>query len=723
MKIANQYDWVEFYKEFAKKLLGFKDNRGELIEIIKKVYLGIGINLPTLEKDNKIVDIDPFTIMGLFNKSSMKEDNRIRLIESFKLNLDINASTPTSFEGVPVLNPINATYYRWKEDRDAEDIDELWSLFEAVISYTENNTQEKKDKLSLCFNIVINMKGIGNSKLTMAFYWIAPDIFINLDKRNVWYIYDSENFTKEFIATLPVVEDKIKAEKYFEILDKVKKNISKNSSKFSDFKDLSYEAWRYSEEVNQEIKAEKEKSKLDGKVKAMGDEDVNTVHYWTYSPGSNAYKWQEVYEKGVMAIGSGYLGDLSKYSTKKEIIKELQEVNGEEKSFKNYGLAAWQFSNDMKSDDIVFVIKGKSLILGRGIVESDYMFDDDVADDFNHYRKVNWTDIGEWDSPSNLSTKTLTDITAYTEDIKKLIELFLENEDEDIEEDKTYPEYSKDMFLDEVFMNEEDYDTLVGLVKNKKNVILQGAPGVGKTFAAKRLAYSIMGVKDLERVMMIQFHQSYSYEDFIEGFRPSGSGLNFEIKKGSFYNFCKKATDDLENDYFFIIDEINRGNLSKIFGELFMLIENDKRGNSLQLLYSDEKFHVPTNVYIIGMMNTADRSLAMLDYALRRRFAFYEMKPGFNTKGFNEYRADLNNSKFDNLINSIEGLNNAISSDDSLGEGFCVGHSYLCNLEVANYQELLNIVDYEIMPLLKEYWFDEPTKVKNWSNNLRSAIK
>ena len=119
-----------------------------------------------------------------------------------------------------------------------------------------------------------------------------------------------------------------------------------------------------------------------------------------------------------------------------------------------------------------------------------------------------------------------------------------------------------------------DYTRLVGLLRNKKNIILQGAPGVGKTYAAKRLAYSMMGVKDVERVMMVQFHQSYSYEDFIMGFRPSATG--FELKKGAFYNFCKKAEVDSDNEYFFIIDEINRGNLSKIFGELFMLIENDK---------------------------------------------------------------------------------------------------------------------------------------------------
>ena len=124
-------------------------------------------------------------------------------------------------------------------------------------------------------------------------------------------------------------------------------------------------------------------------------------------------------------------------------------------------------------------------------------------------------------------------------------------------------------------MDEVDYWNLVSLIANKKNVIHQGAPGVGKTYVAKRLAYSIMGEKNRERVLMIQFHQSYSYEDFIMGFRPSENG--FELRKGAFYNFCKDAEIDSENEYFFIIDEINRGNLSKIFGELFMLIETDKR--------------------------------------------------------------------------------------------------------------------------------------------------
>ena len=187
---------------------------------------------------------------------------------------------------------------------------------------------------------------------------------------------------------------------------------------------------------------------------------------------------------------------------------------------------------------------------------------------------------GEWPHPGQAVMKTLTDITSYTDYVEKLNSLFEDETEEDAEDvEKTYPPYTKEDFLSEVFMPEEEYEKLSGILRIKKNIILQGAPGVGKTFAAKRIAFSMMGVKDVERVMMVQFHQSYSYEDFIMGFRPSTDG--FELKRGAFYNFCKKAEIDGDNDYFFIIDEINRGNLSKIFGELFMLIENDKRGVSL----------------------------------------------------------------------------------------------------------------------------------------------
>lgn len=477
-------------------------------------------------------------------------------------------------------------------------------------------------------------------------------------------------------------------------------------------------------EIFKTIVKENQQDKED-KGSALADEDVNTKRYWIYSPGNNASKWSECTEKGIMLIGWGEIGDLTRFTSKSEMKSAMQDTYGDNKPYRNAALATWQFSNEMKPGDIVFAKQGMYKIIGRGVVESGYIYDDSSEDEYNNTRKVKWTDIGEREHPGKAVMKTLTDITQYTEYVEKLNAMFdTEDDDDDIDvEEEPLNTYTKENFLADVYISEKQYDTLEGLLRKKLNVILQGAPGVGKTYAAKRLAYSMMGVKDPERVQLVQFHQSYSYEDFVEGFRPSSTGMNFEIKKGAFYNFCKKASDDKENEYFFIIDEINRGNLSKIFGELFMLIEADKRGNDIQLLYSSDKFSVPKNVYIIGMMNTADRSLAMIDYALRRRFAFFEMKPAFESEGFRKYQYVLENDKFNKLIDCVISLNQKIADDDSLGEGFCIGHSYFCDIEEIKENTLTDIVEFEIIPLLKEYWFDEPSKVKEWSDRLRSAVK
>lgn len=276
--------------------------------------------------------------------------------------------------------------------------------------------------------------------------------------------------------------------------------------------------------------------------------------------------------------------------------------------------------------------------------------------------------------------------------------------------------YTKEDFLNEVYMAEENYNTLVGLLKNKKNLILQGAPGVGKTFAATRLAYSMMGEKDDSRIEFVQFHQNYSYEDFIMGYKPQDEG--FKLTNGIFYQFCMNAAEHPDKDYFFIIDEINRGNMSKIFGELLMLIEKDYRGTTVTLAYSRTAFSVPKNLYIIGMMNTADRSLAMIDYALRRRFSFYKMEPGFNSEGFKAYQASLKNETFNTLIEQIIDLNREINIDDSLGPGFRIGHSYFCGQEECTEEWMKAVVYYDIIPMLQEYWFDDRQKVKRWENLL-----
>lgn len=828
-----QFEWINYYSEFATKLLSFKNDRKTLIEKINAAYAAIDMKVPKLESGDEIIDIDPFTIFGLFNKG-ITNANRVAIIGSIAKEFEITAKVPDNFDGIPVLNNLKATFYGFKGDRRDEDIDNIWNVFEAALALADNDTEANRAEFIKWYDLVHDQLCI-RWNLTMGLYWVRPYCFINLDSRNRWYLTNVENMPTDFVEAVKSKINKLpSAADYLFIKDSCMTALNEGSYEYKNYPELSYFAWMISGQVNQEkaaatgkkaskaaflswfkpliqalrdlggsatpadarkkiIENEKlsdeevnatrgknnvnkfenevafarnylvsagyidksvygvwtlteagktvdmteelaldifkkgvseNKNKRDSGSSALADDDVDTVHYWIYSPGENSSMWSEFYKAGIMAIGWGEIGDLKAFDSKDAMKAKMKEVIDPSLSYKNAAHATWQFANEMKVGDIIFVKKGMYQLVGRGVVASDYEYDDERTDEYANYRKVNWTHNGEWPHPGQAVMKTLTDITAYTEYVEKLNALFENEAEDDVEEaTKNYPVYTAEDFLDEVFMPEEEYSRLVGILKTKKNIILQGAPGVGKTFAAKRLAYSVMGVKDIERVMMIQFHQSYSYEDFIMGFRPSTAG--FKLKKGAFYNFCKKAEIDSDNDYFFIIDEINRGNLSKIFGELFMLIENDKRGISLQLLYSDEKFAVPKNVYIIGMMNTADRSLAMLDYALRRRFAFFEIKPGFETDGFREYRMAIDNEKFNKLINCVENLNNAISADESLGDGFCIGHSYFCNLSADSIddQSLSGIVEYELIPLLKEYWFDEPLKVKDWSNNLRSAIK
>ena len=278
--------------------------------------------------------------------------------------------------------------------------------------------------------------------------------------------------------------------------------------------------------------------------------------------------------------------------------------------------------------------------------------------------------------------------------------------------------YTDADFLEQVYIDAEELTTLKTLLKRKKNLILQGSPGTGKTFLSKRLAYCMMGVKDPKRIEMVQFHQSSTYDEFVIGYRPTEDG-SFRVQSGVFVQFCNKAAADPGHDYFFIIDEINRANISKVFGELLMLIEANHRGETISLAVEGRSFKVPENLYIIGMMNTADRGLALIDYALRRRFAFYEMKPAFENANFQNKLAV--NERLIALSKAVIELNHHIAEDSTLGRGFCIGHSYFCGKEITDADADL-ILQYELIPLLEEYWFDYPDTVKAEVAKLRAAI-
>ena len=576
---------------------------------------------------------------------------------------------------------------------------------------------------------------------------------------------------------------------------------------------------------------------------------------WMYAPGEGAHLWEDCRKDGVMVIGWSELGDLSQYESREAMRDQMRQEYGLEGSYMNASLATWEFTNEMQVGDIVFVKKGRSVILGRGVVEGEYVYDEQRGE-YCNVRKVKWTHVGEWITQEFHALKTLTEIGRYSDYVKRLnmivndqvpteeqcnywwlcanpsvwsmtdwpvgeeqdYTLYNDNgnkrrifhnfidakagdrvicyeanptkqvtalaivsrendgkniwfekveslmtpipfatikENSDLEKmeflvnpngsffkltkeeygvimdliresnlganhQSTYDAYTREEFLDEVYMSEKDLTDLENLLRNKKNIILQGAPGVGKTFCARRLAYELMGEKDESRVSLIQFHQNYSYEDFILGYKPVGA--DFELQRGIFYKFCISAANNPDKPYFFIIDEINRGNLSKIFGELLMLIEKDYRGEKLTLAYKDEKFFVPKNVYIIGMMNTADRSLAMIDYALRRRFSFYEMQPGFASEGFKKYQQGLANEHFDKLIEKVVELNKAIAADESLGSGFELGHSYFCGQKAVTDDWLRQVINYDLVPMLQEYWFDNRKEVEKWKTALNAIF-
>jgi len=623
-----KFEWIDFYSEFATKLLLFKNDRKALIERINDVYTAINMQVPKLESGGDIIDIDPFTIFGLFNKG-ITNSNRIAIIRSIANVFGIEAKVPNNFDGIPVLNNLKATFYAFKEDRKADDIDNIWNVFEAALRLADNDTEQNRKEFSKWYDLVHDQRCI-RWNITMGLYWIRPYTYINLDSRNRWYISNVENMPAEFVDSIKKKINKVpNATDYLFIKDACIKALEVGSYEYKNYPELSYSAWIVSEQVNRQkaaangkklsnaaflrwfkpliqalrdlggsgtpaearakiveneqlsdeevnaIRGKNNVNKFENEVAfarsylvnagyidksiygvwtlteagksvemtddmasdifksgvaqaqnsrekkgaAIADDDVDTVHYWIYAPGENSCMWEEFYSEGIMAIGWGEIGDLKTFDSKDAMKSKMKETFDASLSYKNAAHATWQFVNDMKIGDIVFVKKGMHQLVGRGVVSSDYEYDADRNDKYGNIRKVNWTHKGEWPHPGQAVMKTLTDITSYTDYVEKLNALFEDESAEDVEEvSKNYPVYTEDDFLDEVFMTEEEYSKLVGILKAKKNVILQGAPGVGKTFAAKRLAYSVMGVKDIDRVMMVQFHQSYSYEDFIMGF-------------------------------------------------------------------------------------------------------------------------------------------------------------------------------------------------------------
>ena len=818
-----EYKWIPFFKEFAQKLLKYRNDRTPLVNWIYDNLDEYVNHLKVGPNKERLPDIDPFSVMGIINRA-IAYKKKAYLCARFKSFLNISAPEPQDFFGVPEMNNQLSSFIGYGNDRKDGDIERLWDVFECAV--LDKDIEKPYDALNGQYLIRYN--------ITMGLFWVCPDKFLALDgnNRNKLTSLGIASFNNKFVPY----------QEYKGIMRRLDAKMKSESLGFSNYVEFSHGAY-----------LENDGASTRDVPKTKDTSTNKNISYWLFSPGEKASMWETCQKEGMMCIGWPEMGDLSQYTSFDNLKLIMQNIyQKHNKDFTHDKLAIWEFCNVIKPGDIVYAKQGKSLIIGRGVVTGDYYYEASNKI-FPNQRKVNWEYVGEWDAPHDSPIKTLTDITKYPDYVNDLESLFkpvLKDQfwwlvakpkiwslrEMKVEEVKNYSlynekghqrrifqnyinarcgdkvigyeanpskqivalleiekendgkriwfrkkrhletpisyttirniaklqkmeffanpngslfrltedefnvvmeliqkdnpiiptieteKYTDEDFLKDVFINAEELKTLKSLLLRKKNLILQGAPGVGKTYAAKRLAYAIMGEIDEDRIEMVQFHQNYSYEDFMMGYKPNEDG-GFDLQEGVFYNFCKRAKENQNKPYFFIIDEINRGNLSRIFGELLMLIENDYRDIPIRLPYRDEQFAVPSNMHIIGLMNTADRSLAMIDYALRRRFSFFEMKPGFESESFKKYIDGIGNSILDQVVRAVVELNKSIASDDSLGCGFCIGHSYFCNLESFTHDILKDIIEYDIVPMLREYWFDNDNKFKEESQKLRDALK
>jgi 5-methylcytosine-specific restriction protein B len=694
--MAESFSWIPIYQELADKLADWHARQDELIAFLESLRTEGYVVTPLNDRDNDgarflLKEIDPFTFFGAFNRG-IHQDQRVAILARMKEFFELTSDLPEDFDGLPILSNFKSWFIPNQTARNADDISKLWLTFQLGLG---KSPLDNSDFLQ-AFDAALSVKQT-NVNLTMGLFWIRPNTFLSLDQNNRAHL------------DIKLPRGGLNAKFYVQTVKKFQ-NTGRS------FPEISLQAWGIGSEQAKAIADAKEPYRT---------EDVN---YWLVGAYWNdrdpADQTERFLEEGIWENGyiNRFLADVRAMQVGDKIAIKAASTQRKGLPFDNKN----QTVSRMTIKAIGTIVANHKD--GRTVeVEWDQSFKEK---DWYFYtnRSTLWHLKMEGDHKNIEFSKRLRDFVWYgkVQDYDWFLSVWGYSSTPDKQDTNVVippkPYGPDDISAEGVFLSKEELDLILKQLDSKKAMILQGPPGVGKTFIARKLAYALMKEVDANRLEMVQFHQSYSYDDFVRGYRPvAGKAGSFGLQNGVFYEFCQKAINDPDREYVFIIDEINRGNLSQIFGEILMLIEHDKRSPefAVPLIYRNEdepRFYIPPNLYLIGLMNVADRSLAMVDYALRRRFVFVTLKPQYENELYRQWLLDrsMQPELVDLIIERMSALNGQIKADPLLGENYQIGHSFFCpkgeNFAGLDKDWYQGIVHTEITPLLKEYWFDNQAK-------------